>query len=509
MTRTSLLLSVSIALAFVCPSLAAADDSDAFLPVDRITAVISAPDDIGVGKTIILDASASHSTGERTQYTWSIDETKQVIGRNVEAIFTPEKPGVFTFRLTVKSTDLSGQIEQASTTHSVTVFRRKIVVIADTSVPQATLEAYAESGMEQGVLLKRIQPQESTSAIATEDAIFALLTEQKQVLLNASLIVIWGDGISGVQALMRAVHANPDTAASMHNQTIVLITERNLNILARSTRGAYSLLLPKEIIITRKEAMTPLMTVASSDELKQALQERGLETLSVNASTFRIRPWDILSILVNYLLSHGVSVQTVILLLMLPVIATIFSFLKQVIGITTFGLYTPSIVALSFLALGWWIGFLFLLFILLIGYGARSFMSRWRLLYIPKVAIILVVVSLSLLVLVALGTWLGLTFSRDTVFILLILSTQAENFLNLKTEEGWISAILGITETVCGALLCVLIVQWQFLQSIILAYPELILLTIVANIVLGRWTGLRLVEYMRFREVFKHLAEEE
>ena len=31
---------------------------------------------------------------------------------------------------------------------------------------------------------------------------------------------------------------------------------------------------------------------------------------------------------------------------------------------------------------------------------------------------------------------------------------------------------------------------------------------IVVNIALGRWTGLRLVEYVRFREVFRHLQEE-
>ena len=110
--------------------------------------------------------------------------------------------------------------------------------------------------------------------------------------------------------------------------------------------------------------------------------------------------------------------------------------------------------------------------------------------------------------LIALGAAWGLTFTRETIFILLILSTLAENFLQLKTEEGWWSALFGISETILGAFFCVAIVQWQFFQSLILAYPELLLLTIAVNIVLGRWTGLRLVEYFRFREVFRHLAEE-
>lgn len=481
------------------------------LPESRVgetTAVISAPDDIGIGRTIILDASASHVTGERTQYTWSIDETKQVIGHNVEAIFTPEKSGTFTFRLTVKSVNLSGKTETVTAVHPIVVFKRKVAVIADDSVSDELIASIATSSMEQGVYLKLIKPRNATNALGMEEAIYTMLTEQKHVLSNASEILIWSEGIAGVQALMRAVHANPDLAASMHNQSLVLVTENSLATLARSTRGAYSILLPKQIIITRKEAVKPLLAATTTEEFTTALEDRGIDALTVNADTFKVRPWDILSILVNYLLSHGVSGQTVILLLMLPVIATIFSFLKQVVGITTFGLYTPSIVALSFIALGWWIGLLFLLFILATGYIVRSFMRRWRLLYIPKVAIVLIVVSFSLLVLVALGTWLGLVFSRDTVFILLMLSTQAENFLNLKAEEGWTQAILGVTETVCGALLCVLIVQWQALQSLILAYPELILLTIVINIMLGRFTGLRFVEYFRFREVFKHIAEE-
>jgi hypothetical protein len=182
------------------------------------------------------------------------------------------------------------------------------------------------------------------------------------------------------------------------------------------------------------------------------------------------------------MLTKGVPSQTVILLLVLPVIAMILAFLKQIVGITTFGLYTPSIIALSFLALGWQIGVLFLCFIVATGYLTRMAMRRMRLLYIPKVAIILTVVSFTLLLLLGISAYFDVTFSRETIFILLIMSTLAESFLNLKTEQGWTSAILGIGETIMAALLCVFIVQWTLFQSIILAYPELLLLTIVVDV---------------------------
>ncbi len=476
---------------------------------DTVAAVIGGPDDIAVGRTVILDASASRISGERTQYTWSIDETKQVIGRNVEAIFTPERAGKLTFRLTLRTTDLRGKVTTSEALHPVIVFKRKIVLIADASVPSETIDASVRKSLLDGVYIKVIRTADGTPQLVSEDAIFALLSEQKQLLSNAEDIVIWSDGIAGLQAFLRYVQGDSERKAIVQNQTVVLLTTSDVGTIARSSRGAYGLLRPEEIIITGKEALEPIVGRSSTSNIGETLSKQNIDWMSLNATTSRIMPWDIFSIIVNYLLSHGVSGQTVILLLMLPVIATIFSFLKQVVGITTFGLYTPTIVTLSFLALGTSTALFFLLFTLAVGYSARLLMRRMRLLYIPKVAIILTVVSASLLFLVALSTWFGLSFTRETVFILLMLSTQTENFLNLKTEEGWWSAVVAVVETVIGAVLCVAVVQWQALQSIVLAYPELIAVTVLINVLLGRWTGLRLVEYFRFREVFRHMRDEE
>lgn len=473
-----------------------------------VQAIITGPKDIAVGRTIILDASSSKVDGERTEYRWTIDETKQNIGRNVEAVYTPEKPGKLTFRLQVRSTGLDGKVTQSEATYEVIAYVRKIAVIADSSVSPDKLALHTSEALKEGVYIKVFQTEPDTPPLMTEDALFGRLTEEPESLAGADTIVLWTDGIAGLQALMRAVEQSSNKD-STKQQSLVIITERSLATVSRTARGALTLLEPSQIVVTRKEAINPLIAAHTTDEFKTALESRDIDFAAMDAASVSIRPWDVLSLLVNYLLSHGVSGQAVILLLILPIIATIFAFLRQVIGISTFGLYTPSIVALSFLALGWKIGVLFLLFIVITGYMTRSFMKKWRLLYIPKVAIILTVVSFTLLVLVAFGTWAGLSFSRDTVFILLILSALAENFLSVKTGEGWRAAILTISETVIGSIICVFIVQSQWLQSIILAYPELILSTILINVFLGKWTGLRLVEYFRFREVFKHLQKEE
>ncbi len=472
------------------------------------SAVISGPSEIAVNRTLVLDATASKTYGEKSEYRWIIEETNQLIGKGVEIIYTPEKTGKLTFQLTVRSRKLDGKMQESVARHSVVVFSKKIVLIADTSVSREKLDVHTESALQDGVYLSIVQPNLGTPLLAMEDSIASLLLEKKDVFTNTDVVLLWTEGIYGLQALMRSIQTEPERRAQIENSTLVLISESGLSTLERTVVGIFSSLKPQQIIITRKEAVNPLLNSETIESFKEALQKRDIDYALVSHEGSGLRPWNILTTLVTYLLSHGVSSQTVILLLMLPIIATIFTFLKQVVGITTFGLYTPSIIALSFLSLGFIHGVLFLLFILFTGYIARRSMQRWRLLYVPKVAIILTVVSLSLLLLVAIGTRFGLKFSRDSVFMLLILSTLAENFLNLKTEEGIRSALFAVAETLLGSLICVLIVQWQALQSVILAYPESLLITIVINAFLGRWTGLRIVEYFRFREIFKHIQEE-
>jgi hypothetical protein len=259
-----------------------------------------------------------------------------------------------------------------------------MVLLADDSVSADKLALHAKAANEAGTYLRIVTPAAGNAGLQAGDALATALAEQRQALSNAETIVVWTEGISGLQALIQAVQADPERANAMKNQNVVVMSNRSLGTLARTARGPYSVLQPQRMVLTRSEAMNPLLLSENFDSFLTTLGQRDIEVLSVTAENVFLRPWDALSTLVNYMLTHGVSSQTVLLLLMLPLIATILAFFKQIIGITTLGLYTPSIIALSFLALGWWIGLLFLLFILATGYFTRSVMRRWRMLYIPK-----------------------------------------------------------------------------------------------------------------------------
>lgn len=483
--------------------------SDALPDIPDLQAVISGPEDVAVGRTIVLDGSLSRVAGEDVRYQWFIEGQPQPISDTVESVYTPELPGIITFRLVLRARMADGQEVTTDAVHTVTVYNRKIVLVADASVPADKIDAHRQTATDAGVFLRIVQPSGvSATPLGEEEALAQTLAEQSSAIAGANAIVLWTEGVTGLQALMRAVQGKEDLLTGIANQSIILLTDGSLKTIARIARGSYAELEPQQILVTRTEALNPLLNAPTIEAFHEQIEQRDIDYLRIDATTAGLRPWNLLSSLVNAMLTRGVPSQTVILLLVLPVIAMILAFLKQVVGITTFGLYTPSIIALSFLALGWSRGVLFLLFIIVASYAARAVMRRWRLLYIPKVAVILTFVSLTLLILMGVSAYMGVTFSRETIFILLIMSTLAESFLNMKTEQGLYSAVLGIGETVIAALVCVLIVQWDVFQSLMLAYPELILLTIVVDVMLGRWTGLRLMEYIRFREVFKHMQEE-
>ncbi len=500
----------SLSTIFICAILTASSASAQETEpttVEPLTPIITGPEEIMVGRTLVLDASSSKGLGEDTSYRWYVEGIPQPVSRTVEVVYTPEKTGTIPIRLVIATT-VDGEKLEAETQRVVVVFERKIALIADSTIPQDKLILHQETAANEGVYLRVVQPVGPTLPVSAEEAIFNALSERTTALIGAEAIVLWTDGITGLQALTRMAESDPSRTAGIENQTLIMITDGSLKTLERTSRGPFSVLKPDKILITRKEAINPLIAADDMETFKTEIEQRDIDFLLIDESTTKIRPWNLLSSLVNYMLTHGVSSQIVILLLLLPVIAMIIAFFKQVIGITTFGLYTPSVVALSFLALGWQIGLLFLLFILVTGYITRELLRRWRLLYIPRVAIVLTVVSITLLLLLGIGAKLGITFGRDTIFILLIMSTLAESFLTMKAEEGLLGATIGIGETILAALVCVFIVSRPALQSFLLAYPEVILLTIIINAALGKWTGLRVVEYFRFREVFKHLEQE-
>lgn len=213
-----------------------------------------------------------------------------------------------------------------------------------------------------------------------------------------------------------------------------------------------------------------------------------------------------ISPIVSYFVRQGVPLVTAILLLMFPIIATMIAFLRQVVGIKAFGIYTPSIIIFAFFATGIKYGVVLFVSVILIGMAVRFILKRFRMLYLPRIAITLSTVALAMLFVLALGGSLQRTgLAAVSIFPLLIMITLVEKFIATQIEKGNKTAFYLALETLAISIAGYYLLKWDFLINFVVAYPWIILLTIPINIILGKWTGLRISEYFRFREVFKKM----
>ncbi|MDO8565764.1 MAG: 7TM domain-containing protein [Candidatus Moranbacteria bacterium] len=213
--------------------------------------------------------------------------------------------------------------------------------------------------------------------------------------------------------------------------------------------------------------------------------------------------------LITFFVEQGVPIQTVLLLLMLPVIATLVAFFRQVIGIKAFGIYTPSIITFALLAFdpnGVKYGIAIFVGVIVVGMIVRFALKRFRLLYLPRVAITLSIISLAILIILVIGGMYQRTgLAAVSIFPLLIMITLAEKFVATQIEKGSHIAFILAAETLLISVIGYYLISWNALTTLILRFPWIILFTFLINFSLGKWTGLRVTEYFRFRKIARYL----
>jgi len=207
---------------------------------------------------------------------------------------------------------------------------------------------------------------------------------------------------------------------------------------------------------------------------------------------------------VDFALRSGVPEKTMILILALPLVVTLVTFARQLIGFRVFGIYLPSILTIVFLDIGIKYGLILFIVIIFLGTLSRYILHKYRMLYLPRMAITLSVISLGMVLFLVSSGYFDFThLAQATVFSMLLMILLAEKFIEAEIEKGLFETIKLTFETLIISILAAFLVRWTVLQNFLLLHPEIIIITIIFNLSLGRWTGLRLMEYLRFKSLSK------
>jgi hypothetical protein len=194
-------------------------------------------------------------------------------------------------------------------------------------------------------------------------------------------------------------------------------------------------------------------------------------------------------------------------LLLLPLAALIICLFRNVIGLQSFGTFAPALIGLAFRHPGSWPGLFVFVSIVLVGWGMRRVLDRYHLLQVPRTAFLLSLVVVTLLVGVMVATSHHLAPTRYiSLFPLIILTGMIERFWTLETEDGTFSSFKTLLGTILIAGTISLILSRHEIRAQMFRYPETLGLIMAAELLLGRYTGYRLSELFRFRDLVRKKA---
>lgn len=189
-------------------------------------------------------------------------------------------------------------------------------------------------------------------------------------------------------------------------------------------------------------------------------------------------------------------------LLLIPIGALIMVLLRNVIGVKTIGTFMPVLVALAFRETRLAAGLVLFVLVVAVGVGLRFVMDRLLLLMVPRLAAVLVIVVLCLLTVSILSHRLGLEVGLSvSLFPIVILTIAIERFSILFEEVGPREAVHQGLGTLIVAALAYMVMGLDIVEYLVFVFPELLLVVLAAILMVGRYTGYRLLEWYRFREL--------
>lgn len=387
-----------------------------------------------------------------------------------------------------------------------------IVLLNDGSIPRGTIaqiQAEAQAARVNITLLSV----DFASSYSREYMLQALVSEHLTLIREANLLLVQTADTAGMYALLKQGEQRVRL-----DDLRVIIASRVPQAVNRVFASVIELLLkPADIVLLSQPAdLLTLWRIGSASVQTQGpliehLRQSQIEAGVVNADTVAHLGWWRRQVVSLWTLAvqSQVSLPALSLMLVLPLIAFFLVILRNVVGLETFGTFSPMLLALAFLTTGLLWGLVVFAIIVGLGTGLRLVLQGLRLHLVSRVAILIAVVAVSMVGLTVLGATLGIgALLHVSIFPMVIMANTIENFTNTQLERGTKEALRLTLNTLLVAAISYLGIESTGLKPLVLTFPEILAVVLVLELLLGRWRGLRLLEYLRFAKVLDQREEQ-
>ena len=212
-----------------------------------------------------------------------------------------------------------------------------------------------------------------------------------------------------------------------------------------------------------------------------------------------------LKVLTGWAIDKGVSTNTLVLLLLLPLVATLVSFLHYVVGLSGYGIFMPTMIAIAFLATGVFGGLMLFAIILIVSILSNLVLRKLKLHFWPARSISLTMISIVVFLLMIFSSFVSwIDISQISIFPILFMILLAEEFSRTQLVKSKNEAKKLTVGTIILAVTGAVIMNFSRVQNFVLNSPDLIvLLVIVVNLLVGNYSGIRWSEIGRFKKAIR------
>ena len=266
--------------------------------------------------------------------------------------------------------------------------------------------------------------------------------------------------------------------------------------------------------VSKTETASPTATVAPSptEVAKEVITEPGntesVYRLESVLEKNRVGKWNgvnTLRKLVEVAVDRGVAANTVVLLLLLPLIATLVSVLHYVFGLSGYGIFMPTMMAISFLATGIVGGLVLFAVILAISLASNLLLRKLKLHFWPARSIGLMLISMGTFGLMLLSSYFEVfNISKISIFPILFMILLVEEFTRTQLAKSGKEANMLTLGTLILAIVGAVMMRVRPIQEMVLLHPGTsLLIGLVVNLLVGSYTGIRLSEISRFKNAIR------
>lgn len=183
----------------------------------------------------------------------------------------------------------------------------------------------------------------------------------------------------------------------------------------------------------------------------------------------------------------------------------VIAFSRNVVGIRGFGIFLPAALSVVFVATGPIIGIGLFLIIVAVSTLLRLILRKVKikLQYLPRMSFILWGVVVGVLGALFMAPYIRFSqLNNVSIFAVLILVLLSEDFTRVQLGKSVKTALSLTFETLVLSLISFFFLTLKPLQAYVLLNPEISLLgSAVLDLILGKYTGLRVMEFYRFRKL--------